>query len=710
MHQPDGHFKRQDIWLRSRVSLGEEGQPTLIGPEKSQAVTDGRLVELQLEGAIATGGKLEIAPLISEGGSRLFVRIEEQSASPQPTPPHQGGPVLVARNDRYTALSWKTLEASELEDIGKDNRRPVAADHFNGKTVTLQRIGPTTSLAESAENSIVLPPGQSTSITLQGPCAIRVQAQQVDGTSLPEDWGPTRTVLVGERAGTLEQTNTIQVPVDALWTVDWTSPVNGSGTRLTFEANPNRACIWGNPKGDPSDVAFKPETRRFTAWLAGNGQDLVVPVATGSRNGLLTIEARPSPDPNWSPGQADTPSPVPHRIRYQLETEDGTVLTRGESTAVFEHSRFERRVEPSRSAMSGATRFTIQHPFQATRLRIASDTEMSYRFLAPLNVEAERSSEYALPGGWLALNAPWDLAPYVAINPLDTDTLLAEGRLVRFDATVHPMKRPQTRPEGHRSTRKLTPKGRHQTYPITEQVRRPRGWNQWNRTELRSRTRLRIPPTGTLQISYRLSSLTETSATLRCQDRTFSQVLASSAGTLRFRGLPTGWHTCSLQAPKGSYQADVPGSGRRWAHRNLIPMTDKAITVPVTVPKGGTTAFVRVYTPKGVKAPRLEITIDDGRPKLRNGIVNFPTTPKQRVQPTRSGGKARLLDKDDGSLQTHRGIPVVFGDDLRPGKHTFRIRAIGGDGPVFVRFDSAAGPRPTAESNRRNWYTTEGAQ
>jgi hypothetical protein len=703
-HQPDGNFQSQDLWLRAGVKPQQDGSPTLVGSRSNQWVTEGRVVELNLQEKIRPGGQLEIAPLISLEGARLLLRLERQPAGMQMRLPWRGGAILSSRVSRYSALPWSALSDSEIEGLWAENRVALSADQLLGKTAQLHRMPPPKELVEAWTPPTELAPGQATGLTLQGPCSVVVSASTVSGTTLEPDWAPEVVVLRGAlQDGLISQTR-VDVPADAMWFVQWTAPANGSGIALQFEAVNHRACLWGQPKGQDWEKTFAPEARRFTAWSTDKGQSLTVPVATGSQFGTLTVEARVRAPAGWTPAQDSEAKLTPQPIRYTLLNEAGSVLRKGRSSAVFTPDSLAHRVEPAPGWMGNWSRFTVQHSFQATHLKIESDSPMDFRFLVPLSVEEERSAAYALPAGWVAQNAPWDLAPYVSLSPVNADDLLAEDRLVRFDATVRPVARSSQRPEGSRLTHKLTPKQPTQNFPMLEQVRKPGVWKPWHRTELGRTTRIKIPQSGVLQMEYRVTAADPTEMRLQCGQVTVAHEFPAVAGSLRLNDLPPGWQFCSLSAPSGRYVVNALGAGRRWAKRETHALKGAGLVVPVIVPKGGSSVFVRVYTPRGKTAPKLEVKVDNGRPRLRTGVVKHPTQARRKVQVRKSTRRAQLLDRDAGQLQSHQGLLVVLGDDLKAGPHTLQVRVLDSDGPVFVRFDSAAGLPAPASSALRNWY------
>ena len=704
----DGTAIRQDIWLRSRISLDEDGEPTLLGPLPLRSVTDGRHLELDLSEQAVRGGQVELRPLLNLPDSRLLLRVERRPHNVQMRLPWLGGAVLASRTARFTTLPWTSLTRTEIQKIWSDNRLPLSAVGLKGETVELLRRSPPSVTPLATTAPVRLLPGQSTTLTLQGPCSIEVDAAWVDTeTAPPPEWLPAIERLQGRSPSSMDRISSthVDVPQDALWSVVWTAPEASTELELNFTSSQGKACVWGQGTGSAWETTLSPETRRFTAWSLGLDEELLVPVASGSGRGVLVVEARPQLEPDQGPNPE---APSPAALSYQFENETGTVLQRGRTLVEQVGDAFDRRVEPSSGWMGQVTRVSLQHPPGATQVRFSTEAPADLRFLVPLPVEEERSAVYALPGGWTAQNAPWELAPYVSLTPLNSAELLAQQRLVRFDATVRPRRVLQSRPEGNTATRALEPKGQRLRYPILETVRRPGEWNTWHRTELGRNTRLRVPETGAISVDYRTTAVSPGDFELSCGEHDFLQPLNAGAGSFRLSGLPTNWTACRLSAPNGTYFANVPGSGKRWARRGIYRLKDR-LEVDVDVPAGGTTVFVRVYTEAGQVAAPLTLKVDGGRPQIRSGVVAYPTTPTQRRTPLRTSRQARLIDDSQGTLVVHRGLGVVLGDDLRPGKHTVEVTLPEGADPVYVRFDSSAGGL-SESSSRRHWYVDGGGR
>lgn len=705
----DGDSHSQDLWLRSRVSLDDVGEPTLIGPQSDRSVTDGRHLELDLKPLLGNGGQVAFSPLLNHPESRLLLRVERQPKALQMRLPWLGGAILSSRTARFTALPWTSLTREEIQRIWADNRRPLSAVALKGDTVTLIRRGEVTPSPLARIEPTRLSPGQSTTMTLQGPCSLTVSAQSlVENEGVPADWMPTVERIQGRAPNGEDRisASAIEVPTGSLWSVHWTAPEDRSGLELSFLADSGKACVWGQLTGSVWEKDLAPETRRFTAWSLETAEELLVPVASGSGRGVLVVEARPHYPSDWVPDPSPS-APLNTILRYQFEDQAGNVMGTGRAAVEQTTEPYDRRIEPHTGWMGKVTRLSLQHPPQATQIRFQTEGALDLRFLVPIPVEEERGAVYALPSGWTAQNAPWNLAPYVSLTPLQSDALLDNQRLVRFDATVKPRKVLRSRPEGAQDTRVLIPEGQRLRHGVLEAVRRPGAWRSWHRTALSRTTRVNVPETGILRVDYRTNAVEPGEFQLNCDGQEFVQPLNAGAGTLRLSGLKPNWNLCRLSAPSGEYVVDAPGSGRRMARRGLYRLTDR-LKVEVDVPIGGTTVFVRAYTKTGVRASPVTLKVDGGRPRIRSGSVRFPTTPIQRRTPQPVERSAQLIDQERGQLQAHKGLFITLGDDLIPGKHTVEVSLPEGADPIFVRFDSSAAP--LSETNTlRHWYVDGGA-
>jgi hypothetical protein len=415
----------------------------------------------------------------------------------------------------------------------------------------------------------------------------------------------------------------------------------------------------------------------------------------------LKVKARPLPPAGWSP-EADIEDPLLTRIQYQLVGSAGQVLVEGAFDAPFLPTPLDHRIEPDRSPMSEATSIQILHPPEATTLRLTSDSPVDLRFLVPLD-PGHRADAYALPGKWRAHNAPWLLAPYVSVAPHNADSLVAEQRLVRFDATVRPVPQKKDPTPGAWRTRALVPEGHYESHLISEPVRRSRRlWQAWDRTRLAPMNQLVVPENGRVRVDYRVGPLASgRPITLRCGTTSVTSRLPAAASTVHFDGLPTGKQECRLTAPRGRYLANVPGNGRKWARRRVVRGDLQDLEVIVHVPAGGTTLYVRSYTPAGKGAPTLEARVDNGNPRRRYGHAERITPAIVSGRPAGRGGDAWMEDRASGKLVPRKALYIPLGDDLLPGAHRVRVRVTRNDGPVYLRFDAGSAPEPEDDTRPR---------
>ena len=131
----DGTAIRQDIWLRSRISLDEDGEPTLLGPLPLRSVTDGRHLELDLSEQAVRGGQVEL--LTSPQSSRLsaFLRVERRPHNVQNAPTVARRRGIGEPHGPLHHLPWTSLTRTEIQKIWSDNRLPLSAVGLKGETV-----------------------------------------------------------------------------------------------------------------------------------------------------------------------------------------------------------------------------------------------------------------------------------------------------------------------------------------------------------------------------------------------------------------------------------------------------------------------------------------------------------------------------------------------------------------------------------------------
>lgn len=185
--------------------------------------------------------------------------------------------------------------------------------------------------------------------------------------------------------------------------------------------------------------------------------------------------------------------------------------------------------------------------------------------------------------------------------------------------------------------------------------------------------------------------------------------VASRAGTraLPRRALATvGWSGPGAVAVLAN-RPPVDGGGKLYEHRQVHQLSAGGLTASLVKPGAGPVGMnVVVYWLEG--APRsgttLAIEIDDGRPARRRGTPVTRVVPGRRtitVSPERRTGAIFADRRGEGEVAVGRAA-VVLGDDVAAGRHTVRVRHVGG-APVWVRFFQAG----KAEARRGAWQWGE---
>jgi len=359
--------------------------------------------------------------------------------------------------------------------------------------------------------------------------------------------------------------------------------------------------------------------------------------------------------------------------------------------------------------MSDEMRVHVLHTWQAFTMAFTADAPVDLRFLVPLSTDPIQTPEYELPEGWRARYAPWELAPYVSISPVNLPDLLKAGRLVRYDATVRIDRQTEGASAGLTArTTAVEPQGSPPRYPLMERFTAPYAeWKTWHRTELDHTTSLEIPGGRTLEVEYRVpSEQVGQTVWMRCGETEAEALLIATGGTLQFRNFRPGTSNCVLNAPPGDYFAKVPGSGERWIRRNVYRADGGGLRASVPVERGRlTTVIVRVYTPAWAPTPTMRIKVDDGTPRRHGGPSVTTTKGDRKTRPDGVNQGAWLADMERGSMASHDGIKVVLGDDLSPGTHTVSAAPVFADGektyPVWVRFEAT--DAYTEEGVPENW-------
>ena len=721
----DGEPFTREHWTRSRRTILPDGSRALHSAYADRVVTDSRIIEIEPGHLLPDGGMLTLRPLIEQQDQRLLLRVYRE----RPTQPLEqtrlfGSPEKqTVRTAEVYPFDWDNLEQAERTNVMGWIRERLHAEAQTAESVPLHRLAPPSHAPTITSEGVLLESGHATAVNLRGPCTLNVATELADPVPGEQAKGvPLDAELVDASLRPVDlddaELNAFRwdVPAGALWSLRWNNPWEQGDVLMRFTLSPPAGQSWGEPPGAGGEQPQAPELRRLAHFRADHGLNpIVVPVATGADWGSLRVDARPLPSAEWVARASESidpdpeidpdadpatqpeplPEPPPVTVSYTAYDEEGHKLGQGSFVASFEHAPYERYVESELPWVSEETQVHLFHPFRATTLEFTSDGPVDLRFLVPIANEPERHEQYALPDGWTGRYAPWELAPYVSLAPLNTEVLIEEQRLTRIDATVRI--EPSRRSAGYQAlhTELLLPEGEPPAYPLMERFRNGATWRDWHRTQIAGPTQLEIGETGELTIDYRVpSGQTGQPVTLRCGERELQVRLAAAAGILRFAGLEPGRQACELQGPAGSYLARAEGNGDRWTRRMVYRGDATTLQLPAPVSRSGRTViYVRAYTPTWADPPTIITELDGGRPSRHGGPSTVLSKANRTVQPVRTGRLARLEDSELGELVAWEGVRLVLGDDLVPGQHTITVQVQDSErpSPVYLRFESTSG-------------------
>jgi len=695
----------REHWTRSRRTILETGELALESVRRDTVITDSRIVEIDPAHLLPKGGTLRLRPLLEQGNQRLLLRVyRELEADPLHQTRLLGSPERrAARADGVYPFAWDNLTMEEQDRLTSWRRERLHAETQTAETVPVHRKGPPSSAPSFSSKGLILEPGQGTVVNLRGSSRLNVATELLNPPpghttkGIPLD---TELVDASQRPVADPQLSAfrVDVPPEAIWSMRWINPWDGDPVKVGFTVSPAAGKSWGEPPGAGGEQPQGPEMRRLIHFRSDQGlTPIVVPVATGSQFGALAVDARPLPSAEFRADPGSQPEQEPVTITYTAFDEEGKRLGTDSFLAEFTYTPFERYVETDIPFVSEETRRHIFHNWRATTMEFSSNLPADLRFLVPLELEPERAPEYDLPEDWAGRYAPWEIAPYVSLGPLNTDELIAEQRLTRIDATVRIQPSRRAESEAKRSTMKLEPLGKPPRYPAMERFHRVDApWQPWHRTLLEAETELEIPPSGELLADYRVAqTLVGREAVLTCGESEAKALVESSGGVMRLAGLPEGRQSCSFAAPAGSYLARIPGSGDRWVRRVTYRSDGRELILPVHVRAGERTyVYVRAYTSRASSPPTLETLLDDGQPRRHGGPSTMLSRATRQLQPERTGRQARLEDSAQGELASWEALRLVLGDDLVSGTHHVKVRVTPGERgptPVFLRFESTFG-------------------
>lgn len=178
--------------------------------------------------------------------------------------------------------------------------------------------------------------------------------------------------------------------------------------------------------------------------------------------------------------------------------------------------------------------------------------------------------------------------------------------------------------------------------------------------------------------------------------------------------LPPGEHEVLLRTAAHGLTATLnrpPVAGSGLGSRTVYRMGGEGLTVPVRKPGvGAVTVNIIIYTPQPESGPqqRLSVTLDNGQPARRSGVLLARVTRASRVLPLPVSTRAPAIPAGRPQAKWYaRTVSVTLGDDLAPGVHQVRVVPQGlSDGPVWARFfmfGHGAGDAPAQEWNRAGW-------
>ncbi len=695
----------REIHSRSRLTLLPGGGSAILPLRRDHAVTDARLVVLEPGHLLPQGGDLRIRPLLEEPDQRLLLRVYRETPTKaevlerfQQVPAARFEPPDHAYEPPWTGLRkfagrqpWK--------------RTWLHAKGTTGESVALHKLRAPSAVPSTLTRGLLLQPGEGTALNLTGPSTVSVQAEWTEKRA--QEGTPNlqaQLVAIPPESGEAADPGAMRfsVPEGATWSLQWTNPWQQAPLRLRLLVSPQER-LWGNPIVGLGERSLLPELRQLTAFRAGPRQSpLSLPVSSEQDWGKLRIESRPLPSQAWLADPQREPAPV--LLSYRALDRRGEELAAGERQLRFTHSPFERYAHAEPAHMSEATSFDLYHSGRVAQVDFSADAPVDLRFMTPTGALPQRAAAYALPEGWQARHAPWQMAPYVTLAPEGIEELAAQGRVVSFLATVRIEAAPQSE-DPHQATRELRPRGEQPRYPLVErQDRAARSWRAWHRTRLGETTEILIPADGILVTDYRVAAEdVGGSANLSCGGATSTQLLSSSAGTLSFSSLPSGLRTCELDA-RGEFLARAAGSGERWSRHGAYRGDEGELSLPVQLLQGQPTElYVRAYTPRGSPAPCISLRVDGGTPARRGALVGQLTRAARDVCPPPSGRRARLEDRSEGWLEVWQGVALELKEDLHPGWHQVAVKARSTQSgqPVYLRFEATR--TPSQEKAPSHW-------
>jgi hypothetical protein len=178
--------------------------------------------------------------------------------------------------------------------------------------------------------------------------------------------------------------------------------------------------------------------------------------------------------------------------------------------------------------------------------------------------------------------------------------------------------------------------------------------------------------------------------------------------------LPPGEHEVMLRTTVEGLTATLnrpPVAGSGLGARTVYRMSGEGLRVPVRKPgAGAVTVNIVVYTQQPESGPqqRLSVTLDNGQPRRRSGVLLPRVTRAERVLPLPASSRAPATPAGRPQARWYaRTVSVTLGEDLAPGLHHVRVVPQGqGGAPLWTRFfmfGHESSEQPTQEWNRTGW-------
>lgn len=175
--------------------------------------------------------------------------------------------------------------------------------------------------------------------------------------------------------------------------------------------------------------------------------------------------------------------------------------------------------------------------------------------------------------------------------------------------------------------------------------------------------------------------------------------------------LPPGEHEVLLRTDAAGLTATLnrpPVAGSGLGSRTVYRMDGDGLVVPVRKPgPGAVTVNIVLYTLEPGSASQVAVTIDNGQPLRRSGLLLPRITRATRVAPLPPSTRAPATPAGRPQVRWYaRTVSVTLGEDLVPGLHRVRVVPQGlGDESVWARFFMFGQPAstPAQEWNRHGW-------